>query len=273
MKEGFNLIMISRSETKLTEIRKDLISQWPQAEIIIFPWEASLSEESDDHFPQKLDQFIQLCETKSVSILVNNVGTTESTFGWFSDLGYSKDTPNKHVSEIDHVEDLKRTIKTNCLFPSKLTAALLPLLLKHHQRAGVINVSSILAHLPSPFNPIYGATKSFNRAFSRALTAEYAQRGIDVLCVSPGMVTSNLTGLKEATWFCASARDTAKYSLKALGAAVEIFPHPIHGLTFSLVSLSNILLPAKINATFSALALRFLPKPPGINVSRYFRKH
>jgi short-subunit dehydrogenase len=207
---------------------------------------------------------------KDVGILVNNVGMTENTFGWFSDLG-SRD--GRHLSEEEHVADLIKTIKTNCIFPSKLTAAIIPLLKsRDHKYSAIVNVSSILAHLPSPYNPIYGASKAYNRTFSRALTAEYAQMGIDVLCVSPGMVTSNLTGMKRSTWFCSGSRETAMYALRTVGFAVEVFPHPIHGLTYICVAILN-LLPQKFVTSSTALLLRFLPKPPGINVSRDFRKY
>lgn len=260
------MFLISRSADKLKIIKQALQSQFPQRQLQTLHWEASEIEESQG-FQDKMAALKEELEGKDVGLLVNNVGTTESTFGWFSEVG-------NDMSEAEHVADLVKTIKTNCVFPSKLTAALIPLLKSraNNTPSAIINISSILAHLPSPFNPIYGATKAYNRTFSRALTAEYAQQGIDVICVSPGMVTSNLTGMKESTWFCASSKDTAKYSLKALGFAVEVFPHPIHGLTFLLTSLLN-LLPQKIVTTGTALALRFLPKPPGINVSRDFRKY
>lgn len=261
--------MISRSDEKLDEVKEKLLLQWPNRQIEVFQWEASHVEEGQG-FQQKIADLKDKIREKDVGILVNNVGMTENTFGWFSDLGT---LDNRLLNEEEHVADLIKTIKTNCVFPSKLTAAIIPLLKsRDHKYSAIVNVSSILAHLPSPFNPIYGATKAYNRTFSRALTAEYAQQGIDVLCVSPGMVTSNLTGMKKGTWFCSTSRETAMYALRAVGFAVEVFPHPIHGLTFVSVAVLN-LLPQKLVTSSTALLLRFLPKPPGINVSRDFRKY
>ena len=261
--------MISRSSEKLENVKKNLFENYPESQIEIFQWEASQVEESDG-FQSKIADLKQNLEGKDVGLLVNNVGRTESTFGWFSDLGTRKDRP---MTEGEHVTDLINTIKTNCIFPSKLTAAIIPVFrARSHPFSGIINVSSILAHLPCPYNPIYGATKAYNRTFSRALTSEYSDLGIDVLCVSPGMATSNLTGMKKSTWFCSSAQETAMYSLRALGFAVEVFPHPIHGLTYISVCVLN-LLPQKLGTSLVALMLRFLPKPPGINVTRDFRKY
>jgi len=256
--------MISRSEEKLESVKSTLLEQFPRREVEFFTWEASEIEESQS-FQQKIDSLKSKMEGKDFGLLVNNVGTTENTFGWFSD---------DDMSEREHCDDLIRTVKINCIFPAKLTAAIIPILRgRSHRSSAIINISSILAHLPSPFNPIYGASKSFNRTFSRALTAEYAQMGIDVLCVSPGMVASNLTGIQKSTWFCSGARETAMYSLRALGLAVETFPHPIHGLTYFLSCILMTFIPQKWSSTTTALLLRFLPKPPGINVSRDFRKY
>ena len=270
--------MISRSIEKLENVKENLSEQWPNAQIEVFAWESSQIEESEG-FQDKITDLKEKLVEKDVGILVNNVGMTENTFGWFSDLGnvsMDKDELNRDqilLTEKEHCDDLIKTIKTNCIFPSKLTAAIIPLLKsRDHPNSAIINVSSILAHLPCPFNPIYGATKAYNRTFSRALTAEYAQLGIDVLCVSPGMVTSNLTGMKKKTWFCSEARETAMYSLRAVGFAVEFFPHPIHGLTYFSACILN-LLPQKIVVCVTALLLRFLPKPPGVNVTRDFRKY
>lgn len=266
--------MISRSIEKLEIIKSNLLSQVDsKVEIEIFDWEASQVEEETENFKfsNKISELEAKLGDKDVGLLVNNVGTTENTFGWFSDTGTTCD--NRPLSEEEHVNNLIDTIKINCVFPSKLTAAILPRLRSRENKfSGIINISSILAHLPCPFNPIYGASKAYNRSFSRAITAEYGQLGIDVLCVSPGMVTSNLTGIKESTWFCAGARETAMYSLRALGCSVEIFPHPIHGLTFFFGNIINIL-PQKIGTVLTALTMRFLPKPPGINVSRSLRKY
>lgn len=261
--------MISRSEEKLENVKDNLLSQWPNRQIETFQWEASQIEEGEG-FQDKISDLKEKITGNDVGILVNNVGMTENIFGWFSDLGNRDD---RLLSEEEHVADLVKTIKTNCIFPSKLTAAIIPLLeAREHKHSAIVNVSSILAHLPSPYNPIYGASKAYNRTFSRGLTAEYAQKGIDVLCVSPGMVTSNLTGMKKSTWFCSGSRETAMYALRTVGFAVEVFPHPIHGLTYFCVALLN-LLPQKLVTSSTALLLRFLPKPPGINVSKDFRKY
>lgn len=57
------------------------------------------------------------------------------------------------------VADAEATVTTNLLAPIRLTAALLPLLLRQPQSA-IITVSSGLAFVPIAMNPTYCATKT-----------------------------------------------------------------------------------------------------------------
>jgi short-subunit dehydrogenase len=65
-----------------------------------------------------------------------------------------------------------------------LTARMLPLL---RSRGGaIINVASVVAHLPTPFCATYGASKAFLLHWSLALAEEMRGTGVRVLVVSPG---------------------------------------------------------------------------------------
>lgn len=267
MKEGWNVLLISRSQEKLTRVVSTLSESFPLAKLDTFVLDAGCEAEEMNFLLKELSS--KKLEGKDVGLLINNVGVTEKVFGWFGE----------ELPEEEFLNDAIRTIRINCVFSSKLTSLVLPKMKSRNSenkdtniRSGVINLSSILGIIPSPFSPIYGASKAYNRTFSRALAAEYTPLRIDVLCVSPGMVTSNLTGMKESTWYCATAASTVRYSLRALGAAIEIIPHPIHGMTYFLSTVLN-WLPVKTAAVLSALLLRFLPKPPGIRVSPDFQAH
>ncbi len=71
----------------------------------------------------------------------------------------------------------------------KATVAMTQLTLPYMRRgARVINLDSLSAFQPVPYECIYGATKAFILSFSRALNVELAPRGIRVMAVSPGWV-------------------------------------------------------------------------------------
>lgn len=71
----------------------------------------------------------------------------------------------------------------------KATVAMTQLTLPYMKRGSrVINLDSLSAFQPVPYQCIYGATKAFVLSFSRALNVELEPRGIRVLAVCPGWV-------------------------------------------------------------------------------------
>jgi len=66
----------------------------------------------------------------------------------------------------------------------ELTYLFLPMI--ERRKGGVINVASVAAYSPIPYMAVYGATKAFVLSFSEALWAEYRERGVRVLSLSPG---------------------------------------------------------------------------------------
>ena len=71
----------------------------------------------------------------------------------------------------------------------KATVAMCQLTLPYMKRgARIINLDSLSAFQPVPYECVYGATKAFILSFSRALNVELEPRGIRVMAVSPGWV-------------------------------------------------------------------------------------
>lgn len=72
---------------------------------------------------------------------------------------------------------------------AKALAAMTQLTLPYMKRGSrVINLDSLSAFQPVPYQCIYGSTKAFVLSFSRALNVELEPRGIRVMAVSPGWV-------------------------------------------------------------------------------------
>jgi short-subunit dehydrogenase len=53
-------------------------------------------------------------------------------------------------------------------------------------RGGIINVSSLAGHQPTPLNATYGGTKAFVTSFSQALHEEVRGTGVKVMVLCPG---------------------------------------------------------------------------------------
>ena len=122
-----------------------------------------LSSESFDEYAALLER-----EKPLVSTLVNAAG-----FGRFA--------------LFDEV-DLKTNLQMIDL-NDEATVAMTQLTLPYMKRGSrVLNLDSLSAFQPVPYECIYGATKAFVLSFSRALNVELEPRGIRVMAISPGWV-------------------------------------------------------------------------------------
>jgi uncharacterized oxidoreductase len=89
------------------------------------------------------------------------------------------------------------TITTNLLGPIRLTAALLPLLLKQ-PRATIMTVSSGLAFVPLTISPTYCATKAAIHSYTQSLRFQLKGTSVEVLELIPPYVATTLMGEHQA---------------------------------------------------------------------------
>ena len=114
-----------------------------------------------------------------IDILVNNAGMGIS--------GAVEDTASA---------DAHRIFEVNFFGALNMIKAVLPAM----RRAGggaIINVSSVAAELPIPFQSFYSATKAALSSLSGALKNEVAPFGIKVSCVLPGDVKTDFTSSRK----------------------------------------------------------------------------
>jgi uncharacterized oxidoreductase len=96
------------------------------------------------------------------------------------------------------VADAEATVATNLLGPIRLTAALLPLLLKQ-PNAAIMTVSSGLAFVPLAMNPTYCATKAAIHSYTQSLRYQLRESAVQVLELIPPYVQTELTGARQAS--------------------------------------------------------------------------
>ena len=96
------------------------------------------------------------------------------------------------------VADAEAIITTNLMGPIRLTAALLPLLLKQ-PRAVIMTVSSGLAFVPLAMTPTYCATKAAIHSYTQSLRYQLRDTSLQVLELIPPYVQTELTGPRQAS--------------------------------------------------------------------------
>ena len=163
---GMNLVLVARSKDKLRVMAQELSEQHGiRAEVI--PVDLCREGAAQEVFRRTQELGI------SVDLLVNNAGF--GTYGHFEAL----DTEREHEE-----------IMLNVTALVDLTHNFLPAMAERKD-GGVINVSSIAAFQPVPYQAVYGASKSFVLSFSLALWGEYRKHGVRVVALCPGPTATN----------------------------------------------------------------------------------
>jgi hypothetical protein len=101
------------------------------------------------------------------------------------------------------------------------------------RRGAIINVCSLLAFIPKPWDATYCATKAYLKVFSEVLQAELRDTGVRVQALCPGFTLTEFhdspeyanlqikTRVPRAFWM--TADEVAAASLKALGRGSAVF--------------------------------------------------
>lgn len=214
---GFNILLVGRNSEKLETVRKSLMgTSKVQVDYVV--------SDAMDVSANNVRKVVEKCQSRDISILINNVGMHQGGIKILDDLDPTA---------------MQNAITVNCTYPTLLTRELLPLMRRHQGRKLIVNLASVAALLMNPFAAVYAGTKAYNRQFSRALSAELAADGFDVLCVNPGFVESNMTKMRPGP-FCCTARECAETSLRKIGE-IEVIPHWKHSLMYAIMMVHNLI--------------------------------
>ena len=129
----------------------------------------------DDH--DKIEGFINLVEQKlgGLDILINNAGIT-------------LDNLSIRLSE----ENWKKVIDINLTSTFLMCKSAVKKMLK--QKYGkIVNITSIVGHTGNLGQANYAASKAGIIAFSKSLAIEFAKKNININCVSPGFIKTEMT--------------------------------------------------------------------------------
>ena len=159
---GNTVIVTGRDEAKLEQAKKIL------PKVHTFKSDVSDPKAITALYEQVVSQF------RSLNILINNAGEMRKI--------------NLHDTSIDLL-DITREIEINLMGPIRMVQQFLPHL-KKQKSAAILNVTSGLALVPFPISPIYGATKSGLRSYTKSLRVQLKNTNIKVFdLVAPGAKT------------------------------------------------------------------------------------
>ena len=158
-RERYDLVIVARNRERLEEVASELRKEHG-GEVEVLP--ADLMD------PPELRIVEKLVADTDLDLLVNNAGF--GTVGPFAKLDVAKE---------------EEQIRLNVIALMRLTRAALPGMIA--RRSGsIINVSSMAAFQPAPYNATYGATKAFVNSFTEAVHEELRGTGVVVQALCPG---------------------------------------------------------------------------------------
>lgn len=159
---GNTIIITGRNQARLDEISKRLPG--------VHTFQSDVSD------PEAIKQLYKDVSTQfpALNILINNAGEMRAICLNEASTG---------------LQDLTREVEINLMGPIRMVQQFLPLL-KQQKAAAIMNVTSGIALMPFPVSPIYGATKSGLRSYTKSLRVQLKNTGVKVFeLVAPGSST------------------------------------------------------------------------------------
>lgn len=215
-KKGYNIVQVSRNESKMTSVSNVLSSTYGIKTLNI-PFEFSSAVQ--DPISNYLKLFQQV-KHLPISLIVNNVGVVTSGF----------------TSNSKEILDLLAINVWPSVFICKL---LLENRKNQKKKVFIVNLSSIgaIRGLGLSFLAVYAASKAFLLCFSEILNSEEG----NVLALTPGWVdTPNSRQFKDYRNLVITKNECALQALSQLGSISSSFGHPKHYLAAWHYRLTNI---------------------------------
>ncbi len=161
--KGHNLLLVARSEDKLSRLQKELKAEYHIAV------EYLLHDLTEPNAAQALYDEVKE-QQYYVTGLINNAG--------FGDYGNFVEMPLKKDEEMIAV-NINALVGLTKLFAADMVRL---------GKGRILNVASLLSFLPFPYYSVYSATKSFVLAFTETVSAELQGTGVVLTALCPGNV-------------------------------------------------------------------------------------
>lgn len=225
-KQGFKIILISRTRAKLESVAREIIKEF-NVDVKIITFDFTLTD--------GYDEIEKIVSDLDIGILVNNVGMA----------GDGKGLKRFHETDMNHVRD-----KINCNIFSDVTMThMITKGMVARGRGLILHISSASIFLDLPYFVIYPSTKKFMEKTSKSLLLEYSGV-IDHQLVTPGYVATNMSN-KKTGFTIPSAENYVITAMRTIGImdyTCGYFSHEILRLVFLftpqwllLYSLQNLL--------------------------------
>lgn len=212
-KKGMNVLLISRTASRLEDTVKEVAAKYSNVEFKTLAIDFS---NFDEDARRRVADAIRGLD---VGVLVNNVGMSYPFCKYFHEL------TDKEVHDLNELNISSTTWMTRIVLPGML----------ERKRGAIVNLSSTAGVVPSPLLAQYSGAKSFIAMFTRAMNVEYGSKGIHFQCQIPLFVATKLAKLRHTSFFVPSPDAYAAAAVKAIGYETITTPYWTHALQLAAV--------------------------------------
>jgi 17beta-estradiol 17-dehydrogenase / very-long-chain 3-oxoacyl-CoA reductase len=235
-KENFNIILVSRTLTKLNKVSEEIKSKYPKIKTQCVEFDFFKKNSTEEY----LKTFGDLQNKYDISLLVNNIGTDH--FDDFEKLSLNDISqevilnicPQAYMTKIFWNKIKERNFNDNKDNKDNNNK---PFLIPNGKRSGILNVSSFAGDFPFPMKAVYAATKAFDHFFSIGLENEVKGSNVDFLSVKPLEVATPLTGTEPDGIFIITPEQCVISVVNDIGYESETYGHWAHKLQAWIVNL------------------------------------
>ncbi|KAF8861046.1 NAD(P)-binding protein [Acephala macrosclerotiorum] len=195
--KGFNLLLISRTESKLQTLSTEIVQKYAgtNIQVKILAMDFSQNNESD------YAKLKALVDGLDVGILINNVGQSHSI-------------PVPFI--LTPKEEMRDIIAINCIATLRVTQIVAPGMVQR-KRGLILTMGSFGGLLPTPLLATYSGSKAFLQHWSTALAGELKGSGVDVELVLSYLVTTAMSKIRKPSAFIPNPRNFVKSVLGKIG--------------------------------------------------------
>ncbi|KAK3318944.1 hypothetical protein B0H66DRAFT_253158 [Apodospora peruviana] len=202
--KGFNLVLVSRTQSKLDTLAKELEAKYAGVQTKTLAMDFSQDKDAD------YDRLAQLIKGLDVGILINNVGQSHSIPVPFLETAR---------------EELQNIVTINCLGTLKVTQVVAPLLVQR-KKGLILTMGSFAGVTPTPYLATYSGSKAFLQHWNSAMAEELKSQGVDAHLVVSYLVTTAMSKIRRTSLLIPNPKQFVRAALGKIGlGAGELFPY------------------------------------------------
>ncbi|CAI4058933.1 hypothetical protein N7582_001244 [Saccharomyces uvarum] len=202
-KRGFNLVLISRTQSKLETLQRELEDKY---HVVVKILAIDIAEDSESNYESIKELVAQL----PITVLVNNVGQSHSIPVPFLE------TDEKELRDIITINNTATLLITQIVVP-RITETVRAEGKKSGHRGLVLTMGSFGGLIPTPFLATYSGSKSFLQSWSNSLAGELSKDGIDVELIISYLVTSSMSKIRRSSLMIPNPQQFVKSTLRSVG--------------------------------------------------------